>query len=177
MSKVRHPLLQEAVLRFQANARSEMLPTDGPIKIRDDGSNSNLPRDALATALEKDLNHYLTVTATEYYPDTDKMFLLLGFGGTAFKKVYNCPLRNRPVSESVDANDLIVNDAATDLANAKRVTHRSMMRPSTVKRMQIIGAYRDVDLDTPKQQNLDAAQEAAEKPARDPGDDDEARRP
>jgi hypothetical protein len=161
MSKVRHPLLQEAVLRFQANARSEMLPTDGPIKIRDDGSNSNLPRDALATALEKDLNHYLTVTATEYYPDTDKMFLLLGFGGTAFKKVYNCPLRNRPVSESVDANDLIVNDAATDLANAKRVTHRSMMRPSTVKRMQIIGAYRDVDLDTPKPQSLDAAQEAA----------------
>ena len=161
MSKVRHPLLQEAVLRFQANCRSEMLPTDGPIKIRDDGSNSNLPRDALATALEKDLNHYLTVTATEYYPDTDKMFLLLGFGGTAFKKVYNCPLRNRPVSESVDANDLIVNDAATDLANARRVTHRSMMRPSTVKRMQIIGAYRDVDLDTPKQQTLDAAQEAA----------------
>jgi hypothetical protein len=161
MSKVRHPLLQEAVLRFQANARSEMLPTDGPIKIRDDGSNSNLPRDALATALEKDLNHYLTVTATEYYPDTDKMFLLLGFGGTAFKKVYNCPLRNRPVSESVDANDLIVNDAATDLANAKRVTHRSMMRPSTVRRMQIIGAYRDIDLDTPKPQTLDAAQEAA----------------
>jgi hypothetical protein len=89
------------------------------------------------------------------------MFLLLGFGGTSFKKVYNCPLRNRPVSESVDANDLIVNDAATDLANAKRVTHRIQMKPSTVKRMQIIGAYRDIDLATPLEPKTDAAKEAA----------------
>jgi hypothetical protein len=164
MSKVRHPLLQEAVLRFQANARSEMLPTDGPVKIRDDSSSgTELQADAQATALEKDLNHYLTITATEYYPDTDKMFLLLGFGGTAFKKVYNCPLRNRPVSESVDANDLIVNDSCTDLANAKRITHRSMMKPSTVKRMQIIGAYADIDLMTPLQPTLDAAKEEANK--------------
>jgi hypothetical protein len=161
MSKVRHPLLQEAVLRFQANARSEMLPTDGPVKIRDDGNNGDIQKDTLANALQKDLNHYLTVTATEYYPDTDKMFLLLGFGGSSFKKVYNCPLRNRPVSESVDANDLIVNDSCVDLASAKRITHRIMMRPSLMRRMQIIGAYRDIDLATPLQATLDAAKEAA----------------
>ena len=139
MSKVRHPLLLEAVLRFQANARSELLPTDGPVKIRDDGNNVTLQKDQLATALERDLNHYLTSVATEYYPDTDRMLLMLGFGGTAFKKVYQCPLRNRPVSESVDADDLIVNNAATDLQNAKRITHRVYMRPSTVKRLQKIG--------------------------------------
>ena len=158
MSKVRHPLLLEAVLRFQANARSELLPTDGPVKIREDNNNASLASDELANDLENDLNHYLTSTAKEYYPDTDRMLLMLGFGGTSFKKVYFCPLRNRPVSESVDADDLIVNNAATDLSNAKRVTHRIYMRPSTVKRMQILGVYKDIELSTPKQADYDATQ-------------------
>lgn len=159
MSKVRHPLLLEAVLRFQANARSELLPTDGPVKIRNDSNGSTVEVDRMADALEKDMNHYLTATATEYYPDTDRMLLMLGFGGTAFKKVYFCPLRNRPVSETVDADDLIVNNAATDLRNAKRVTHRVFMRPSTVRRLQILDVYRDIDLDTPRQAQQDAAQQ------------------
>ena len=158
MSKVRHPLLLEAVLRFQANARSEMLPTDGPVKIRNDAVGSTIEQDQLANALEKDMNHYLTAVASEYYPDTDRMLLMLGFGGSSFKKVYYCPLRNRPVSESVDANDLIVSNSATDLRNAKRVTHRTTMRPSTVKRLQILGVYRDVDLSTPKSVDLDSVQ-------------------
>jgi hypothetical protein len=159
MSRVRHPMLLEAVLRFQANARSELLPTDGPVKIREDNNNANLQSDQLANALELDLNHYLTSTATEYYPDTDRMLFMLGFGGSAFKKVYFCPLRQRPVSESVDADDLIVNNAATDLANAKRVTHRIMMRASTVKRMQILGVYRDVELSTPQEIKQDSVRD------------------
>ena len=158
MSRVRHPLLLEAVLRFQANARSEMLPVDGPVKIRNDDNNATLQEDQLANALERDLNHFLTVTASEYYPDTDRMLLMLGFGGTAFKKVYFCPLRNRPVSETIDADDLIVNSSATDLKNAKRITHRSMLRPSTVKRLQILGVYRDIDLSTPSMPSLDSLQ-------------------
>jgi len=158
MSKVRHPLLLEAVLRFQANARSELLPTDGPVKIRNDDNNAELNEDQLANALQRDLNHYLTAVASEYYPDTDRMLLMLGFGGTSFKKVYFCPLRNRPVSESIDADDLIVNEAATDLSNAKRITHRVYMRPSTVKRLQIMGVYRDTDLSTPNAPKLDSLQ-------------------
>jgi hypothetical protein len=158
MSKVRHPLLLEAVLRFQANARSELLPTDGPVKIRDDDNNGNLQEDQLANALERDLNHFLTSVASEYYPDTDRMLLMLGFGGTAFKKGYFCPLRNRPVIESVDADDLIVNNAATDLRNATRITHRSFMKPSTVKRLQILGVYRDIDLHDAHAPKLDAVQ-------------------
>jgi len=158
MSRVRHPLLLEAVLRFQANARSEMLPTDGPVKIRSDNNNATLEDDQAANALERDFNHYLTVTATEYYPDTDRMLLMLGFGGTSFKKVYYCPLRNRPVSETVDADDLIVNSAATDLANARRITHRVMLRPSVVRRLQILGVYRDIDLGTASPQKLDTFQ-------------------
>jgi hypothetical protein len=158
MSRVRHPLLLEAVLRFQANSRSELLPTDGPVKIRNDDNNATLQEDQMANALERDLNHYLTSTATEYYPDTDRMLLMLGFGGTSFKKIYYCPLRNRPVSETVDADDLIVSNDATDLSNARRVTHRIMMRPSIVKRMQILGVYRDVDLGTPSMRRLDPLQ-------------------
>lgn len=145
MSTVRHPLLLEAVLRFQANARGELLPASGPVKISDkvkqDGS-----QDILAESLESDMNYYLTTTASEYYPDTDRMLFYVGFGGCSFKKVYNCPIRQRPVSESVDAKDLIVSDAATDLRNSRRVTHQITMRPSMLKRMQLAGAYRDIEL-------------------------------
>lgn len=146
MSRVRHPLLLEAVLRFQANARGELLPTDGPVKIRNDSTSPTSIDNAVANALEVDLNHYLTAVATEYYPDTDRMLFQVGFGGGGFKKVYKCPLRMRPVSESVDAKDLIVNQSATDLANAQRVTHRVTMKPSTVRRMQLLGVYRDIKL-------------------------------
>lgn len=152
MSNVVHPLLLEAVLRFQANARGELLPADGPVKVRvddvrDDGSpTQDRQDDEEAQQLETDFNHYLTVTASEYYPDTDRMLFMLGFGGCMFKKVYHCPLRRRPVSESVDAKDLIVSYGATDLQNAPRVTHQITMRPNVIKRMQIMGAYRDVGL-------------------------------
>ncbi len=152
MSTVRHPLLLEAVLRFQANARGELLPADGPVKIRvDDVSASGSPQedreeDRQADQLETDFNYYLTTTASEYYPDTDRMLLMVGFGGCGFKKVYHCPLRRRPVSESVDAEYLIVSHGATDLRNAARITHQITMRPSVLRRMQIMGAYRDTGL-------------------------------
>lgn len=159
MSKVRHPLLLEAVLRFQANARSELLPTDGPVKIRNDNNDAVVQEDLLANDLERDLNHYLTDVAKEYYPDTDRMLFTLGFGGTMFKKVYNCPLRGRPVSESVDANDLIVNWAATDLSNSMRKTHRLFLRPSVVKRLQLLGVYRDIELNQPLAPKTDSLRE------------------
>lgn len=148
MSTVRSPLLLESVLNFQATARGELLPSDGPVKVRDEGDETE-QKDELAEALEDDMNYYLTVVAREYYPDTDRLLFLTGFSGCGFKKVYRCPIRRRPVSESVDAEDLIVSDAATDLQNCGRVTHRIMMRPSVMKRMQLSGAYRDIALSTP----------------------------
>jgi hypothetical protein len=156
MSRVRHPMLLEAALLFQANARGEMLPVDGPVKIRDDNNNPELATDQLADALEKDFNHYLTKTAPEYYPDTDRMFFRVGFEGGSYKKIYFCPLRQRPVSETVDAEDLIVNESAISLGTAKRVTHRIMMRPSVVRRMQILGIYRDIPLNQPNAPVFDA---------------------
>lgn len=148
MSTVRHPILLEAVLRFQANARGELLPAAGPIKVADKILETG-DNDELAESLESDLNYYLTTTASEYYPDTDRLLFYVGFGGCGFKKVYNCPIRQRPVSESVDAKDLIVSDAATDMRNSRRVTHQILMKPSTLRRMQLAGAYRDVALGTP----------------------------
>ena len=265
VSTVQHPLLLEATLRFQANARGELLPAAGPVKIRNDAPvapsipplpvppmppmpppmppqmghnggppmnggalpagpgmggvmapppatmgggpppgpvppqpNSPVPApmggppapqppsgppvgagplpppgagpapppptgmmappkpvmpggmtvasDELAEALETDMNHWITSVATEYYPDTDRMLFWIGCGGQGIKKVYNCPLRRRPVSESIDAEDLIVSNAETNLENCGRITHRIKMRPSVLRRMQLVGAYRDIEI-------------------------------
>lgn len=148
ISVVRHPLLLEAVLRFQANARGEMLPADGPVKVANDGDQT-VELDAVANALEQDMNHYLTVGAPEYYPDTDRMFFTLGHGGEAYKKVYFHPIKRRPVSETVDRKDLILSDGAVSLEACSRITHRSKMRPSEIKRMQLAGVWREAPLGPP----------------------------
>ena len=147
ISVVKHPLLLEAVLRFQANARGEMLPADGPVKVSNEGDQT-VQMDAAANALETDLNHYLTSGAPEYYPDTDRMFFSLGHGGEAYKKVYFHPIKRRPVSETVDRKDLILSEGAVSIETCARVTHRSKMKPSDVKRMQLAGIWRDVSLST-----------------------------
>src|SRR5262249_46663406 len=74
------------------------------------------------------------------------------FGGSGFKKVYRCPLRRRPVSDSVDAKDLIVSDTTKDLRSCARITHQIPMRPSVMKRMILAEAYRDVNLPQPEVQ-------------------------
>ena len=86
MSTVTAPLLLSEVLRAQATARGELLPADGPVKVLDESTTGSAERDALADALEKDLNTYLTKVATEYYPDTDRMLFYTCFGGSGFKK-------------------------------------------------------------------------------------------
>lgn len=163
MSTVRHPLLLEATLRAQATARGELLPADGPVKIANTGPET-ATTDKLAEDLQREFNTYLTTTATEYYPDTDRMLFFTAFGGSGFKKVYNCPLRRRPVSESVDAEDIIVNYTATDMRNAGRITHRILMRQSMVRRLQNNGHYRETPLTQPNEQPsiVDQAKASAE---------------
>lgn len=147
-SKVRHPVMLDAVIKFWAAAAAELLPAAGPCKVKDDAE-SDEHRDQLAAQFERDMNHYLTVAAPEYYPDTSQMLVLLGFGGTTYKKIYQCPLRERPVSEAVRLPDLIINEQATDLDNAIRVTHQISMAPVQVKRLQIGGFWRNADLGPP----------------------------
>lgn len=148
MSSIYNPLLLEAILRGWAATVGELLPAEGPVKIYE--AETPETSDDLADALERDMNHYLTHTATEYYPDTSHM-LLWGtyFKGSGFKKIYRCPMRRRPVSESVDAKDLIVSDASKDLRSCSRITHQIQMRSSVMKRMMLLGAYRDVSLPPP----------------------------
>ena len=121
--------------------------TDGPdpeAASLDPNAQTDDDGDDLAEALEKDMNHYLTATDKGYRPDTDRMLFWVGFGGAGFKKVYNCPIRRMPISRSVDASDLIVSNAANDFEDSGRVTHRIVMRRSTLVRMIIAGVYRNV---------------------------------
>lgn len=188
MSTFDHPILLQSTLRFQADFDTEMLPADGPVKVRNDatappsdaqpglghngGPSMDLPdqtEDDLAQDLEVDMNHYLTHTATEYYPDTKRMAFRLGLYGGAIKKVYDCPLRLRPVSESIQIDDLIVDHSATDIQSAAltgRVTHRIKMQNSMVRRMIKAKVFRDVrdDLVQPSPDNnmLDEAENRAQ---------------
>ena len=155
-SRTRHTLLLEANLRFQANARGELLSSEGPVKVESKMSADTIEGDTEAQALEDGMNYYLTTVATEYYPDTDRMLFMVGFGGCAFKKIYRCPIRRRPVSESVDAADLIISNEVTDLQNADRVTHRILLRQTAMKRMQHLRVYRDVNLGQPSAAELNA---------------------
>jgi hypothetical protein len=170
---VRSPIMLDAVMRFQANARGELLPAGGPVKtanqtkprtpvqqkqLKEAGANDD--SDILADILEASMNHYLTVVDKEYYPDTNRMFFMQGFGGCAFKKVYRDPIRRRPVSRAIDAEDIIVSDNEVSLQECGRVTHRISMRQSVLKRMQLAGTYLDVDISSPAAPDPDAVERA-----------------
>lgn len=160
-STVRDPIMLEAVLRFQANAYGELCPSGGPCKGVNFGE-ATTEADKLAEELEKDINYYLTTTAKEYQPDTRRMLFWTGYASGMFKKVYKCPLRRRPVSESIDGADLIIPSNVTDLHNAGRITHQIDMRQAVMKRMQILGVYRNVPLTQPTPEpNALAAKEAS----------------
>lgn len=145
---VRHPMLLEACIKFQSNFKREMLPAAGPVKIKNRGRET-AATDEQAEKLADLMNDYFTAKSPEYYPDTDRMSFDLGFSGTSFKKPYHCPLRRRPVSDTVEAKDLIVSNDARDLRTAQRVTHRIQMTQAIMARMQHVGAYADVELARP----------------------------
>jgi len=141
ISTVRHPLLLEACIRSQSNTIGELLPADGPVKVKGEGDD--------ATLLEDACNEYVVDVAKEYYPDTDRMIFQTYLAGAGFKKGYHCPIKRRPVIEAVDAKDLIISNDVTDLESANRVTHRIKMSQITMKRMQIAGVYRDINISDP----------------------------
>jgi hypothetical protein len=149
MSQVRATLLAEAVVRFGANAFAELCPTDGPAKVAEDTAASTSDIDDLADALERLLNHHLTVVDKPWIPDTDAMLARIGVDGCVFRKVYHDPILRRPISRAVYGEDLIVNNSAKSIYDARRITHRVTMGYSTVRRMQLLGAYLDVPLGDP----------------------------
>jgi hypothetical protein len=150
MSTIRHPLMLEACLRSHATLCGELLPPQGPLKVDNEGQQTQ-DTDEQAERLEKDLNVFLTSTSTEYMPDSKRMMWGVVWSGAGFKKGYHCPLRRRPVLESIDAEKLVISNNATDIQNASRVTHLVDMDHPTFIRMKIAGAYRDVELTTPEE--------------------------
>lgn len=149
-ANVHHPLLLEAVIRFQANARGEMLPAAGPVKTQIIGGFDEA-RVATAQRVQDAMNFYLTETAGEYYPDFDQMLLYLPICGSTFKKTYWCPIRKRPVSPFIMPDDIIVAYTATSLQEAHRVTHRTFPTRNDVIRFQLANYYAPTTLRSPAQ--------------------------
>ena len=142
-----HPLLSESVTQFQAQAYREMLPSGGPVRCQTVGTETE-ETVAQAERVKNYMNYMLTYEMEEYDPETDQMLFYLPIVGSTFKKVYFDPLLQRGVSKFVHAEDLVVPYGATDLLTAPRITHVIRMDSNEVRKMQIVGFYRDIDLPT-----------------------------
>jgi hypothetical protein len=144
-SGVTHPLLSEAVTQFQAQAYKEMLPSGGPVKTQVLGAPTKETEDQ-AQRVEDFMNYQVTEIMEEYDPDTDQMLFYLPLTGSTFKKVYFDETKKRAVSKFVPAEDLVVPYSASDLRTAERVTHVVTMSYNDIRKLQVAGVYRDVEL-------------------------------
>jgi len=144
-SGVVHPLLAESVTQFQAQAYREMLPATGPVRTQVvGGQNEQLVKQA--ERVKDYMNYMITYEMEEYDPEMDQMLFYLPIVGSTFKKVYFDPLKGRAVSQFVHAEDLVVPYGATDLATCPRITHVIKMDSNEVRKLQLAGFYREVDL-------------------------------
>jgi hypothetical protein len=146
-SGVTHPIISESVTQFQAQAYKELLPAGGPVRTNIIGAKS--PEvEAQAGRVKNFMNYMITEVMEEYDPDTDQMLFYLPLCGSTFKKVYYDETKQRPVSRFVPAEDLVVPYTTTDLATSSRITHVLHMDENQVRKLQVAGVYRDVDIQT-----------------------------
>jgi len=144
-SGVTHPLLSEAVTQFQSQSYKEMLPSGGPVKAQVLGTPTK-ETEAQAQRVEDFMNYQITEIMEEYDPDTDQMLFYLPLTGSTFKKVYFDETKQRAVSKFVPAEDMVVPYSASDLRTAERVTHVVRMSYNDIRKLQVAGVYRDVEL-------------------------------
>ena len=144
-SGVTHPLLSEATTQFQSQAYKEMLPAGGPIKTQILGVPTKETEDQ-AQRIKDYMNYQIMEVMEEYDPDTDQMLFYLPLTGSTFKKVYFDPTKQRAVSKFVPAEDLVVPYSASDLMTAERVTHVVKMTYNDIRKLQVAGVYKDVEL-------------------------------
>jgi hypothetical protein len=149
-----HPLLSEALVKFQAETIMETFPPAGPVKTVIIGKETPEKKQASVNVAE-DMNFQLTEVMTEYRPEHERMLWGLGLSGNAFKKVYYDPSLERQISLYVPAEDLIVPYGASNLDTAERVTHVMRKTKNEVIKLQASGFYRDVDLGEPRKGELD----------------------
>ena len=145
---VYHPLLSEAVVKFQAETMMETFPAAGPVRTQIIGKETQDKKQA-AARVEADMNYQLTDVMQEYRPEHERMLWGLGLAGNAFKKVYFDPSLGRQVSMYVTAEDVVVPYGASSLQQAERITHVMRKTENEIRRLQHEGFYRDVDLGNP----------------------------
>ena len=150
---VYHPLLSEAVVKFQAEVMMSTFPAAGPVKTQIIGKETPQKKQA-ATRVAADMNYELTDVMTEFRPEHERMLWGLGLAGNAFKKVYFDPSLDRQTSIFVTAEDLVVPYGASDLQTSPRVTHIMRKTENELRKLQVAGFYADIDLGEPDN-NLD----------------------
>jgi len=148
-----HPMITEAVVRFQSETIMETFPAQGPVKTKIIGKQTK-EKDEAAQRVKEDMNYELTERMPEFRSEHERMLWNLPATGSAFKKVYYDPSQQRQMSVFVPAEDVIISYGASGIETAERVTHRMYKTKNEIRKLQVAGFYRDIDLgDPPKQKN------------------------
>jgi hypothetical protein len=145
---VTHPLLMESAVKFQSETIMETFPATGPVRTRIIGKETPEKKDA-SIRVQDDLNYELTEVMKEYRPEHERMLISLCLSGNAFKKIYFDPALDRQTAVFIPSEDIVVPYGASSLESAERVTHRMRKTENEVRKLQVAGFYRDVDLGEP----------------------------
>jgi len=156
-----HPVLAEAVTQFQALAYKELLPADGPVRTQILGMPTPEKADQ-ANRVKDFMNYQIMDQMKEYEPEFDQMLFNLPLAGSAFKKVYYDEMEQRAVSKFVPADDLIVPYTATSLDDAEAIIHRVKISENDLRKQQVSGFYRDIDIGKPMDRETDVEKKERE---------------
>ena len=156
-----HPMLTESVVRFQAEGIMETFPAAGPVKTSIIGKETKENIEA-SHRVQTDMNYQLTEVMREYRPEHERLLWSLPITGSAFKKVYYDPNKERQASVFIPAEDIVVPYGASDLDNAERITHVMRKSENEIIMLQEVGFYRDVDLGEPSNELDDIEKQKAE---------------
>jgi hypothetical protein len=154
-------VLTEAAVRFQSETIIETFPAQGPVKTEIIGAIDRLKEEA-AERVRDDMNYQLTEVMSEYRPEHEKLLYSLGLAGSAFKKVYFDPGLNRQVAIFIPAEDIIIPYGASSLKTSERVAHIMRKTKNDMKKLQVAGFYRDIDLGEPQIIHTDIEKKKAE---------------
>jgi len=156
-----HPVLAEAVTQFQALAYKELLPADGPVRTQILGA-PNEEKTRQAERVKDFMNYEIMEKMKEYEPEFDSMLFHLPLSGSTFKKVYYDEMEQRAVSKFVPADDLIVPYTATSLDDAEAIIHRVKISANELRKQQVAGFYRDIEIGKPQDKETDVEKKEAE---------------
>jgi hypothetical protein len=159
---VTHPLLSEALVKFQSETIMETFPAAGPVKTKIIGKDTQEKKEA-AERVQEDMNYRLTEEMPEFRPEHERMLWGLGLAGNAFKKVYFDPSFDRQMSIFVPAEDIVVPYGASSLKTAERVTHVMRKTENELRKLQVDGFYRDIELGEPTNTLDEVEKKIAEK--------------